>query len=92
MMLVGMFAFFPLKFPFSRFFSLFVKVPNYKAAGARDGVERRVILVMVNTCKHFGGQRLLSGPIWISKTCHFSREEQFFCNFPQGAKPQGDTG
>ena len=37
MMLVGMFAFFPLKFPFSRFFALFVKVPNYKAAGARDG-------------------------------------------------------
>jgi hypothetical protein len=34
---VGMFAFFPLKFPWSRFFAHFVKVPNYKAAGARDG-------------------------------------------------------
>ena len=28
---------FPFEIPVSRFFALFVKVPNYKAAGARDG-------------------------------------------------------
>ena len=47
------------------------------------GVERSVLLVMVNTCKHFGGQRLLSGIFGSRKLRHFSREEQFFAIFPK---------